>query len=158
DVKPAPRGTDVDSVDQLIKALDHPAHSERLRAQRALIAKGKDVLDPLLKVLDKEGLSPRGQRHALWVLRAFDWPQWPQLCMSLMSTQADDLIYNAIRVLDTYDRKGPHGDEKTAFRIAADLITTIDNDSTPANRLQAALAMERVATPKWCKDVIYELG
>jgi putative membrane-bound dehydrogenase-like protein len=158
DVKPAPRGTDADSVDQLIKALDHPAHSERLRAQRALIARGKDVIDPLLKVMDKEALSTRGQRHALWVLRDLEWSQWPHLAMAWMSTQDDDLIYNAIRVLDTYDRKPPHGDEKMAFRIAADLITTVDNDSYAPNRLQAALAMERVATPKWCKDIIYELG
>src|SRR5262249_18263412 len=30
DVKPAPRGKGADSIEQLIKALDHPAHSERL--------------------------------------------------------------------------------------------------------------------------------
>src|SRR5262249_43774359 len=158
DVKPAPRGRDSDSVEQLIKALDHPAHSERLRAQRALIARGKDVLEPLLKALDKQALSTPGQRHALWVLHDLDWSQWPQLAMALMSTQDDGLIYNAIRVLGTYDRKGPGGNEKTAFRIAGEMITTLDNDSYEPNRLQAALAMERVATPKWCKDLVYEMG
>jgi putative membrane-bound dehydrogenase-like protein len=158
DVKPAPRGTDADSVDRLIKSLDHPAHSERLRAQRALIARGKEVLDPLLKALDKQALGTPGQRHALWVLRELDWSQWPQLAMALMSSQDDALIYTAIRVLDTYERKGPGSNEKTAFRIAGELITTLDGDSYAPNRMQAALAMERVATPKWCKDLLYELG
>ncbi len=54
DVKPAPRGKDTDSVEDLIKALDHPAYTERLRAQRALEARGAEV-----RCRGKEGVGGR---------------------------------------------------------------------------------------------------
>jgi putative heme-binding domain-containing protein len=68
DVKPAPRGKDTDSIEQLIKGLDHPAHTERLRAQRALLARSKESYEPLKARWDKGKLSPRAMRHAVWLL------------------------------------------------------------------------------------------
>jgi hypothetical protein len=158
DLRPAPRGTDPDSVDQLLKALDHPAHSERVRAQRALVGRGVGVVEPVAKGFADGRFSIRAQRHALWVLRELQWPKWPDLAMKMTREQDDSLIYNAIRVLGTYDRNGPGGNEKTAFYIAGELITTIDNDSYAPSRLQAAVAMSRVATTKWCRDLVNELG
>jgi putative membrane-bound dehydrogenase-like protein len=158
DVRPAPRGQDTDSVEQLIKSLDHPAHGERVRAQRALVRHGLAAVEPLAKGFAEGKLSVRAQRHALWVLRDLGWPKWPDLAMKLTREQDDSLIYNAIRVLGTYDRTEPGTNEKTTFFIASELITIIDNDSWAPNRLQAAVAMSRVATPKWCRDLVYEAG
>ena len=68
DVKPAPRGSDKDSIADLIKALDHPAYTERLRAQRALQARGKEAAEPLQTSwkngkLSKRGVAARGLGH-----------------------------------------------------------------------------------------------
>jgi len=78
--------------------------------------------------------------------------------MKMTEEQDDPLIHNAIRVLGTYDGNEPAANPKTAFRIAGELITIIDNDDHLPNRLQAAIALTRVATPKWCKDAVYEMG
>ncbi|HJT78082.1 MAG TPA: hypothetical protein VJ739_12835, partial [Gemmataceae bacterium] len=158
DVKPAPRGRDTDSVEQLIKALDHPAHSERLRAQRALVARGEKAVEPLAKGFREGKLSVRQMRHALWVLRELRWPKWPALAMRLTEEQDDSLIYDAIRVLGTFDRREPGADEKTAYRIAGELVSILDGDSHAPNRLQAAVALARVANTHWCKRLLYEMG
>lgn len=70
DVKPTPRGKDTDPIEDLIKALDHPAHSERLRAQRVLISKGKEAGIALEKAIAGDKLHAAGLRHAPWVLTA----------------------------------------------------------------------------------------
>jgi putative heme-binding domain-containing protein len=67
DVKSVPRGNDGDGIEQLLKCLDHPAHSERLRAQRALIARAKDVVPALTAALDKKALGVAARRHAAWI-------------------------------------------------------------------------------------------
>jgi putative membrane-bound dehydrogenase-like protein len=158
DVKPQPRGSETDAIDKLIKALDHPAHSERLRAQRLLTTKGAEALDALAKNLTEGKLALVGQRHALWVLRELGWMKWPETALKMTEEQDDPLIYNAIRVLGSYDVNEAGANAKTSFLIASELITIIDNDDHAPNRLQAAIAMTKVATPKWCKDVVQELG
>jgi putative membrane-bound dehydrogenase-like protein len=157
DVKPQPRGNESDSVDKLIGALDHPAHSERLRAQRLLATKGVEAMDALEKRLAEGKLTLVGQRHALWALRELGWLKWPKTAMKMTEEQDDPLIYNAIRVLGTYDVNEMGANPKTAFEIASELITILDNDDYPPNRLQAAIALAKVATPKWCKDVVHEM-
>ncbi len=64
DVKPAPRGSDKDSIADLIKALDHPAYTERLRAQRALQAKGKEAADGRCEGAGRMASCRRGRRSA----------------------------------------------------------------------------------------------
>jgi putative heme-binding domain-containing protein len=68
DVKPLPRGSDTDSVEKLIAALDHPAYSERVRAQRALIARGAEAAGEVEKRLGAGKLSDRATQQALWVI------------------------------------------------------------------------------------------
>jgi putative membrane-bound dehydrogenase-like protein len=86
DVKPKPRGKDSDSIDELINSLDHPAHSERLRAQRALIAKGEAAG---IALEHRERLSARATRHVLWVLRATCPPNWYLFCQSIGAKHKD---------------------------------------------------------------------
>jgi putative heme-binding domain-containing protein len=96
---PAPRGKDTDSIEQLIKALDHPAHSERLRAQRELIARGREVAE-LLKQRSQEGkLSPLSRRHALWVLRETNPSSAVELALELRKDQDPEVRLEAVRVL-----------------------------------------------------------
>jgi putative heme-binding domain-containing protein len=75
DVKPAPRGKDSDSIELLIKALDHPAHSERLRSQRALQTRSEEAAPTLLKAFDADRLSARALRHAVWIFDRNDLPK-----------------------------------------------------------------------------------
>ena len=74
DVKPAPRGTDKDSIADLIKALDHPAYTERLRAQRALQAKGKEAAEAVEKAFKDGKLSAKAKERAVWVTDKA-WPE-----------------------------------------------------------------------------------
>jgi putative membrane-bound dehydrogenase-like protein len=73
DVKPAPRGTAKmgTSVADLVKALDHPAHTERLRVQRILEAtcRGKGgaiALRDAERYLRDEQAPAALRRHLLW--------------------------------------------------------------------------------------------
>jgi glucose/arabinose dehydrogenase len=154
DVMPQPRGKDTDAIDALIKSLGHPAHSERLRAQRALIARGLAANDTLLQLFQDKKLSSAARRHALWVLRETDAPEWVHAAMLESRTEDDPVIYNSIRAMGTFDQAAT--DAKQAFLIASELITVLDNDSDQANRQQAAAAMDRVATPKWCRDIVHD--
>jgi putative heme-binding domain-containing protein len=61
DVKPKPRGKNDDSVEKLIEALGHPAHSERLRAQWELEVM---LAGPEIRKSDAEELLKRILRHA----------------------------------------------------------------------------------------------
>jgi putative membrane-bound dehydrogenase-like protein len=74
DVKPAPRGTDKDSIADLIKALDHPAYTERLRAQRQLdeIINRKVAYYTLKEAWKAGKLSARARERAVWLMRAKD--------------------------------------------------------------------------------------
>jgi glucose/arabinose dehydrogenase len=154
DVTPQRRGKDTDSIADLIKSLGHPAHSERLRAQRALIAKGLAANDMLLQLFQEQKLSSAARRHALWVLRETDAPEWMHAATLESRTEDDPVIYNAIRVLGTLDQAAT--DAKQSFLLAGELITILRLDSDQANRQQAATAMDQVATAKWCRDIVQD--
>ena len=105
DVKPAPRGKDTDKIEDLIKALDHPAHSERLRAQRALIAKGNEAVALLEKCEKQNGLTPTGLRHAFWVLRETNSPGWTEAAMRHAGDKDPRARLEAVRVLGTFPER-----------------------------------------------------
>ena len=65
-IETRPRGKDSDSIEDQIKALDHPSFNERMRAQSALIA-GK-AFWPVAKALEDKGRSPIARRHLLWAM------------------------------------------------------------------------------------------
>jgi putative heme-binding domain-containing protein len=95
DVKPAPRGKDTDSVEQLIAALGHSAHSERLRAQRALIARGPEVA--LHVDLDLRSGVPHSDNTLigeLWVLAAIG----PERMFKWLDTRFSDRLSPDVRM------------------------------------------------------------
>jgi putative membrane-bound dehydrogenase-like protein len=133
DVKPKPRGKDTDSIEELVKALDHPAHSERLRAQRALSARGKDAVDPLIQMLQEKGDAAPARRHGLWCLAELGESEAVSLQASKAFMSPDtDLRMEACRVLGSLSRSNT--------RIDALLFGAIVSAKDPQIRLQAALA------------------
>jgi putative membrane-bound dehydrogenase-like protein len=143
DVKPQPRGKDTDNVEQLIKSLDHPAHSERLRAQRALISGGKASALAVKHAIEERRLSPRGLRHALWVV-ASNLQDWQPLAARLTADGDADLRLEAVRVFEkdspafVFDKNGVDDSGAPGVR---QLIDRIENDPDPQVRLQAALVL-----------------
>jgi putative membrane-bound dehydrogenase-like protein len=116
DVKPAPRGKDTDSIEQLIKALDHPAHSERLRAQRALIAAGEKVRTALDKVVKGESLSARARRHALWIAGSLHLPGWIDFAVKQTRDADAGVRLEAIRMLGQITVFAPRGRSEEDFK------------------------------------------
>jgi len=98
DVKPAPRGKDTDSIEQLIKELDHPAHSERLRAQRRLTAKGEGAAKAIEKAFAAGKLSSRSKQHALWILAETGSLELKR-CLQLIDDPEASVRLEAVRVL-----------------------------------------------------------
>jgi putative heme-binding domain-containing protein len=145
DVKPQPRGPETDKIEELVKRLGHPAHSERLRAQRALIALGKDAAAPLKKRLKgefatfalRDDLSPEAKRHALWVLRAVDnFGIWTDVAMRAVKDDDAGVRLQAVRVLGSY--VPPKDQRALGEGIRGALLRQLFNDSDPQVRLHAA--------------------
>jgi putative membrane-bound dehydrogenase-like protein len=142
DVKPKPRGTDKDAIEDLIKALDHPAHSERLRAQRELARRGREAGDALLKRLDDDKVGPVGRRHALWVLREAAPKEWAARAMRLAldGKEPPAVRLQAVRVL------GGAGRASADLDLA--LASAMQGDADPQVRLHAAVALAELAEPR----------
>lgn len=145
DVTAARRGRDADSVVDLIASLGHPAHSERLRAQRALIARDPDAAEAIANALRRGGLSAQAQAHALWVLRAGLPQKWLDHAERALDARDAGLRLEAVRVLGTLDRRDfPHGLGKRPDPADV-LVSLASNDSDPAVRLHAAGGVARLA-------------
>jgi putative membrane-bound dehydrogenase-like protein len=155
DVKPAPRGKDSDSVADLLKALDHPAHSERLRAQRALIARGKKGTESVMAAVRLEKLSAAGLRHAIWVLEGDSVSDWKgvqdifRLENKLLAHRDTGVRVEAARAFQQHgprlvqqERGGTLSLAPAYFR----LVEMLDRDPDPHVRLHAALALEVLTT------------
>jgi putative heme-binding domain-containing protein len=101
DVQPAPRGQDSDSIEELIKSLDHPAHTERLRAQRALQARSEQAVPALRKAFDGDRFSPRALRHTLWIFDAKELVD----CVKLLRHADPGVRLEAVRALNAPNKR-----------------------------------------------------
>ena len=133
DVKPAPRGKDTDSIEQLIKALGHPAFTERLRAQRALVAGDKKAMDTVRNHWDK--LSGRARQHGLWVLREAAVKEMVPLALEAARDGNEDLRIEAVRALRDVER-GPG-----EAAVVKQLQKLLHSDPAPHVRMQAAASL-----------------
>jgi putative heme-binding domain-containing protein len=163
DVKPQPRGPETDKLDELVKRLGHPAHSERLRAQWALIALGKKAAAPLKKRLKgdfatftlREDLSPEAKRHALWVLRALDnFSVWTDVAMRAVVDEDAGVRLQAVRVLGSY--APPSDARELGEGIRGTLLRQLQRDSDPQVRLHAARGLE-FNQPDDCSELVAQL-
>ena len=67
-VQTRPRGNDSDPIAAQIRQLDHPSFNERMRAQRALIRRGREALGPVEAALDNAKTDPVARRHLVWIV------------------------------------------------------------------------------------------
>jgi putative heme-binding domain-containing protein len=148
DVLPAPRGQDTDNVEQLLKALDHQAHTERLRAQRLLIARGKEVVALVREALLKKTLSAAGRRHAVWILGEIGGENWMLPVLEATYDPDAGVRTQAVRVLGTlpwHSKKEPgDGDaDLIGFYItfSVRLLGLLRSDPDAQVRMHAAQAL-----------------
>jgi putative heme-binding domain-containing protein len=146
DVKPAPRGKDTDSVEVLLNALNHPAHSERLRAQRALVRHGKKAADAVMVSIKEGTLSPAGLRHAIWALEQIE-VEARRVEVGLMEHRDSGVRLEAVRAYQAHPAlwsASTTSDELAASR----LLYLVEKDPDPQVRMHAALAL-RVWTDEY---------
>jgi putative heme-binding domain-containing protein len=150
-VRPLPRGKDSDSIAELIKSLDHPAHSERLRAQQVLIARGKEASNALHAALEQEKLSSRATRHALWALRELDLVQGVGLALFYTGHQDPTVREQANRVLATAEPENLETKETREAAYKAQIVrmlgqlqkaTAGEPEDSARVRLQSVLASQ----------------
>jgi putative heme-binding domain-containing protein len=123
DVKPAPRGKDGDSIAALIASLSHPALTERLRAQRALVALGKPAREAAVDALNRKGVGKTARIHLLWVQRETadresiaEW--WLRPAYDALRDADADVRLEAVRILGSYrPEEFPHGVGKIPYPL-----------------------------------------
>ena len=118
-VRPAPRPTG-DSLTDRLSALEHPAMSVRLAAQRALAARGSGSEGPLMEKLKHQGHNV-GRLHALWALDSIGSPAARRSILESLADADVDLRAQAARSV------GIHRDHE-----AVPALTRLLGDSLPA--------------------------
>jgi putative membrane-bound dehydrogenase-like protein len=105
DVKPAPRGKDTDSVEQLIAALGHPALTERIRAQRILVQKGRQVANEFTRQLQRHGgpESVTARRHLVWVMSSVAPREAAKWAFGFWWNQSVEVRAEVLRMLSEID-------------------------------------------------------
>jgi putative membrane-bound dehydrogenase-like protein len=146
DVKPAPRGKDTDSIEQLIEALDHPAHSERLRAQWALIARAEEAVPALEKSIKEQKISSRVRRHLLWISATINVPGFANFLLRATKDTEASVRLEAARLFPTLLHFGKRskeiwGNAAVVFRLLNRWEQMAEKDPDPQVRLHAALSI-----------------
>jgi putative heme-binding domain-containing protein len=149
DVKPAPRGQDDDNPVLPVKALNHPAHSERLRAQRDLIGLGVRGAIAVRNALGQKVLNAAGKRHAVWILGEVGDEGWMNLPLELTRDADAGVRAQACRVLGTCPwqsvRKPGDGDAQVLAdfaQITGRLLELLKSDPNAQVRMHAVHALQ----------------
>lgn len=135
----APPVSDSGSLDEQIRALAHPAHYERLRAQRRLAALGPAAIAPLAEAVVRSA-DPLARVHSVWAqnllaerLDGFDpTADW----IGLLADPSAVVRAQAARALGL-----------RRIRPAARFLERVLADSDPTVRLHAAVALGRIGEP-----------
>ena len=139
EVKTRPRGQDSDSIDDQVRQLDHPSFNERIRAQSALVKKGREALDIVARALADPARNPVTRRHLLWALDgiAGGTPDATVPLLETLKAEPSELRAEAARALG--QRQVP---------IAVEPLIALLKDTNPTVRLQAAIALGRIGDAK----------
>ncbi len=134
-VKTRPRGNDADPVDAQIRGLGHPAFHERIRAQAALIRRGKNALVAVTAALESPSIDPVAKRHLLWVVDALagGTPAATDPLLTMLKSPVADLRAQSARAL---------GEQNVP--IAREPLEELLRDPEPSVRLQAVIALGRI--------------
>lgn len=134
EVQSRPRGTDSDPIAAQIRQLDHPSFNERMRAQDALVRRGREALSAVTGALSLPGTSPLARRHLIWALQgiAGGTPEATVALLETLKSEVADVRAQAARALGT-------GSDGAAER---GLIEALGDREAPV-RLQAVIALGR---------------
>ncbi len=134
-IETRPRGKDSDPIEAQFKQLDHPSWNERMRAQRAIIAKGPEALPIAAKALADSKTDPVAQRHLVWVIDgiAGRTPEGEAALAVAFTSPMADVRAQAARAF------GERRDE-TGLMLLMNLL----KDADPTVRLQAIIALGRI--------------
>jgi putative membrane-bound dehydrogenase-like protein len=138
EVKTRPRGKDSDSIEDQIKQLDHLSFNERMRAQRALIKKGREALQPAMGALFSPKTDPVARRHLVWVIDGIGGgtPEAEAVHSFGLSAAEPEVLTQTARAL---------GARRAKSHLAGLLPLLRDRD--PVVRLQAIIALGRIGDP-----------
>ncbi|WP_165073448.1 PVC-type heme-binding CxxCH protein [Paludisphaera rhizosphaerae] len=133
-----PRGADSDDAPTLIAALDHPARTERIRAQRELIRRGDAAYDVTTTALANPQTPETARRHLVWTVAgiAARSPKGAEPLTKALKDPSADVRSQAARALGL--EFGP---------FATDALIAALADAEPAVRLQSMIALGRIADP-----------
>ena len=134
-IKTTPRGKDTDPIEAQIRQLDHPSLNERMRAQEALVAKGKAALKAATAAVADPKTPELALRHLIWVVDAIagGTPEGTTPLISALGSCSADVRSQAARALG----------ERAMASAVQPLIQTL-KDKDPAVRLQAIIALGRI--------------
>ena len=132
-----PRGKDSDPIDDQIKQLDHPSWNERMRAQDALIKKGREALPVAVKGLADPKTDPVALRHLVWVVDgiAGGTPEGDLAILNALKSPVTDVRAQAARSL---------GERRGNSPEILDGVIPLLNDPEPTVKLQAIIALGRM--------------
>jgi len=131
DIKTRPRGSDADPIDAQIKQLDHPSFNERVRAEAALIRKGREAFDAARAALADSKTDPVAKRHLVWVIDGIGGGD--EVLIEALKFPVADVRAQAARALG-----------ERAIKAAREPLAALLGDGEPTVRLQAAIALERI--------------
>ena len=135
EVKTRPRGSDADPIDAQLRQLDHPSYNERIRAQSALIKRGREALVAVQTALADPRTPPLALRHLVWALDglAGGTPEATGPTIDALRSPVADVRAQAARALGI--RRVP---------IAATPLVGLLKDADAPVRLQAVVALGRI--------------
>ena len=134
---PEPHIATLDHIPDGIQGLNHPAHRQRLRAQRFLIKQGYTAISSLTE-LATSNQSPTARQHALWALDAIGGPSVTEVMKRLINDPTPAIRKQALRAV---------GIRHQAFSLVPEIIAHLQ-DGSPSVRKEAAIALGRFAVPE----------
>ena len=148
EVKTRPRGKDSDSIAAQIKELDHPSFNERMRAQRALIHKGKEALPAVVAALADSKTEALAKRHLIWTIDGIDGgtDEGSKPILAQLKSREPDLRAQAARALG-----------ERSVKSAVGLLATLADDREPSVRLQAIIALGRIGDARAINAILPHL-
>jgi len=146
DAPPAPTRPDVDDPQAALLALDHPAHSVRLGAQRGLARLGSGQVGPLSARL-RQAAPEAGRLHALWALDAIGGAEPGRAIRDALADPAAEVRLQAAR------RSGIRGDREARAPLVALL-----KDREASVRREAAVALGKLGDPAAAPDLLAAMG
>src|SRR5271166_3981604 len=144
-VSPTQRPRGIALHDQ-IAALDHPALSVRLNAQRSLAGQGEQALGLLIERLHTNEPEP-GRLHALWALDAIGGTEARQAVRDSLADPSASVRLQAAR------SSGIRAD-----RGAADALRALLVDRDPSVRREAAIALGAIGDTRAIAPLLAVLG